>query len=70
MRNINLGFMCEEGHGVTKDYIEALEWYRLAASQGHSDAQSNLGLMYFMGNGVSQDYNEALKMVPPICQSG
>ena len=34
------------GQGVPQDYAEATKWYRLAAEQGHADAQFNLGRMY------------------------
>ena len=36
-------------------------WYRLAANQGHAEAQSKLGGMYGNGRGVIQDYQEASK---------
>ena len=42
----NLGFMYDNGRGVTQDYAEALKWYRLAAELGLADAQTWLGLMY------------------------
>jgi TPR repeat protein len=32
-----------------------VKWYRLAAEQGHADAQNNLGWMYGNGTGVIQD---------------
>ena len=34
------------GIGVTQDDQEAVKWYRLAAAQGHAEAQDNLGAMY------------------------
>ncbi len=40
-----LGFMYAEGKGVTKDYTEALKWYRKAVAQGEVYAQFNLGVM-------------------------
>jgi TPR repeat protein len=51
----NLGFMYDNGLGVTQDYAEAMIWYRLAAEQGQAQAQSNLGFMYSNGRGVLQD---------------
>ena len=42
----NLGVMYDQGDGVTEDHAEALRWYRLAAEQGHAEAQFNLGVMY------------------------
>ena len=50
-----------EGRGVSKDYTEALRWFRLAAKQGLAQAQYNLGHMYFEGQGVSKDYTEAIR---------
>ena len=39
----NLGLRYYNGEGVTKDYAEAVKWYRKAAEQGHAEAQFNLG---------------------------
>ena len=55
----NLGFMYDNGKGVTQDYKEAVKWYRLAAAQGNASAQYNLGFMYDNGQGVTQDYVRA-----------
>ena len=33
-----------------QDYVEAMRWRRLAANQGHADAQHNLGFMYATGS--------------------
>lgn len=38
-----------------------MKWYRLAAKQGHVDAQFNLGWMYSKGQGVPQDNKTAVK---------
>jgi hypothetical protein len=54
-----LGWMYDQGKGVTQDYKEAIKWYRLAAEQGYATAQNNLGVMYVMGKGVTQDYVRA-----------
>ena len=50
------------GRGVAQDYAEAVRLYRLAADQGHTDAQNNLGLMLYNGEGVTQDYAEAARL--------
>ena len=39
---------------------EAARWFRLAAEQGHADAQNYLGDRYWTGEGVPQDYAEAV----------
>lgn len=46
--------------GATKDYSQALTWYRKAAALGNEDAEVNLGLMYSQGQGVPQDFAQAL----------
>ena len=57
----NLGFMYDNGQGLTQDKAEAVKWYLLAAEQAHSDAQLNLGAIYRNGQGVSEDFVEAAK---------
>ena len=56
-----IGVKYYRGTDVTRDYSEAVKWYRLAANQGYANAQCNLGNMYSWGCGVTQDYAEALK---------
>ena len=56
-----LGFMYENGDGVTKDSAEALRLFRLAAAQGNANAQFSLGFMYENGEGVTKDTAEALR---------
>jgi TPR repeat protein len=49
----------EGDNAIPKDYSSAVLWYRKAAEQGNTDAQSHLGRLYEDGTGVPQDYNEA-----------
>jgi TPR repeat protein len=51
-----------EGKGVPQDHTDAVKWWRLAADQGHANAQSNLGGMYKNGRGVPQDHTEAVNL--------
>ena len=44
-----------------KDKVEAAKWYRKAAEQGESSAQSNLAQCYDEGAGVNEDFIEAYK---------
>jgi hypothetical protein len=53
--------MYASGQGISKDYAQAVQWYRRAADQGIARAQFNLGVMYSRGQGVLQDYIEAHK---------
>ena len=46
-----MGTLRELGAGVPKDYGAALEWYRRAATQGHTGAQFAIGLLYHDGAG-------------------
>ena len=48
--------MYRQGRGVPQDDKQAVKWYRLAAEQGHGNAQGNLGNMYASGLGVLKDY--------------
>ena len=56
-----MGIMYDYGQGVTKDPVQALHWYTLAATQGDPAVQYQVGAKYFRGDGVKQDYHEAAK---------
>jgi TPR repeat protein len=58
---VALGVMYAEGDGVTRDYVEAVQWYRKSAEQGNAYAQYYLGGMYYYGAGVAQDCAEAMR---------
>ena len=51
-----VGWLYNEGKGVTKNYKTAIKWYLLAAEQGYAYAQTALGRMYEGGYGFSQNY--------------
>lgn len=42
--------------GVSRDYAEALTWFRKAAEQGYGDALGNMAYMYGGGFGVPKNY--------------
>jgi hypothetical protein len=55
-----LGSRYSIGAGVPEDDAEAVRWLRLAADQGHADAQNILGTMYRDGGeGVPENYVQA-----------
>lgn len=57
-----LGYLFENGLGVTQDVTQAFEWYRQAAEQGgeyNYQAQFNLGRCYRQGLGCSVDLERA-----------
>jgi uncharacterized protein len=55
----SLGAMYAGGQGISKDYAEALKWFRLAADQGNARRQYSLGLIYEQGMGVLIDHTRA-----------
>lgn len=57
---VHVGWLYENGWGVTQDYRQAMTWYRRAASQGDTTAQGNIGVLYRNGSGVAQDYATAM----------
>jgi hypothetical protein len=54
-----LGFMYNEGAGVSQNYTKAIKWYKMAAKQGNLFAQFTVGYMYLEGQGVVQNYVKA-----------
>jgi TPR repeat protein len=56
-----LGISYNYGHGVAKDYVEAVKWFRKAAEQNFGMAQYSLALCYGTGQGVAKDEVEAFK---------
>lgn len=54
-----LGWLYEQGYGVSKNYATAAEWYKRAAEQGYPYAQSAMGRMHLKGLGVPQDIQRA-----------
>lgn len=53
--------MYQRGLGVSRNYSEAVRWFRKAAEQGSPEGQYNLGLMYRQGLGVQRNEREAEK---------
>lgn len=56
---MDLYYFVNEG-AVPYDANQAVKWYRRAAEQGLSPAQTSLGKMYEQGDGVAQDYKQAV----------
>ncbi len=55
-----LGNMYRDGHGVVRNYEQAVHWFRKAAEQDYAPGQNNLGQMYEYGQGVAKDYEKAV----------
>jgi TPR repeat protein len=67
---LQLGRCYEYGDAVSRDYEEAVRWYRKAAEQGDSLAQFSLGRCYAEGKGVTKDESEAVKWYKKSADQG
>lgn len=56
---LQMGSVFLTGKEVEQDYVEAMKWFRLAASQGQPQSQFNLGMMYAHGLGVAKNHIDA-----------
>lgn len=65
-----LGYLCEHGHGVPRDYAKAAELYQAAALHGYSLAQNNLASLYQRGLGVPVDLSKAFNLYLAAAQRG
>jgi TPR repeat protein len=66
----NLGYLYEKGQGVSKDYANAVFWYKKAALQGNVEAQFKLGVCYDNGLGVKKNFQEAAKWNKMAAEEG
>lgn len=66
----NLACIYVEGKGVSTDFKKAAYYYRMAAENGHDDAQCMLATLYHNGLGVQQNDTEALKWYTKSAQQG
>ena len=66
-----MGIRYYKGEGVPVDDAKAVEWFRKAADQGHTDAQFRLGFMYENGyTGVGKDYKTAVEWLSKAADQG
>jgi TPR repeat protein len=65
-----LGLMYYMGHGVRRDYKQAMLWHRKAALQGKADAQYVVGAMYYTGNAVPLDQKLAVSWFRKAAEQG
>ena len=62
--------MYAEGHGVRRDYREAIRWYLPAAEQGDAYSQSRLGFLYEKELGVGIDEKLAAQWYTKAADQG
>lgn len=56
---LSLGRLYEYGHGTTRNYTKALEWYGKAAQTGLPEGYYNVGVCYEVGIGTASDLKKA-----------
>jgi TPR repeat protein len=66
----NLGYLYENGIGVSANFSEAAGYYRRACAADRPVGCSNLGILHDLGRGVKQDYAEAAKLYQKACDLG
>ena len=57
----NVGYMYEEGLGVSQQLDVAVGWYERAAASGSMQANHNLGMIYAEARGTPQSWVRALR---------
>ena len=60
----NLGLLYLNGHGVTRDYAQAMTLFRKSADQNDDAAMDNIGYIYANGLGVQQSWAQAMTSYP------
>jgi TPR repeat protein len=64
------GMRSYTGDTVPQDHSEAARLFRLAANQGHAQAQWTLAQCYSKGEGVPQDHSEAARLLRLAADQG
>ncbi len=67
---LQMGSLYFKGDTLTRDYTEAVKWYRMAVRQGYARAQFNMGMMCDLGLGVAQNHTEAVRWYRAAAQQG
>lgn len=65
-----LGYLYEDGLGLSHDYRKAAENYLAAAVQDYVPAQQNLANLYYIGRGVHKDLGAAFKWYASAAEHG
>jgi uncharacterized protein len=67
---IKIGFMYENGWGVDKDFIQALEYYESAARAGNPEGLISIAKLYAYGKGVDRNEERAINNLLLAVKSG
>ena len=68
--NSILGAAYLAGHGISRDYAEALNWLQKAADQQLSTAYYAIGYMQEKGKGIPKNYSAAAMMYKKAADQG
>jgi len=60
----------EQGRGVSKNLVKAIDFLHMAAEQGHTQAQCELGNAYYNGIGTTKNDEKALFWYQKAAQQG
>jgi TPR repeat protein len=66
----NVGLRYFTGNGVEQNFVNAAEFYQMAATQGFPLAQSNLARMYYEGRGVKPNIEKAEQLWQNLAARG
>ena len=58
------------GHGLPRDYLQAVKWLSQAANQGNAQAENDLGVLYELGRGVKADPKTASSWFRKAAEKG
>ena len=64
------GACTTSAEALPRDFTESARWFRLAAEQGHAEAQRWLGMAYFGGHGVPKNHAEGEKWLRRAAELG
>lgn len=66
----SLGSMYQLGHGVQKNKLTAISWYRKASDQGYAEAQRSLADMYWHDRGALKNQDDAARLYRLAAENG
>jgi TPR repeat protein len=67
---VYLGVAYQNGTGVSKDPVEAMNWQERAATRGNAMAMENVGVMFRSGIGVSANMEKAIEWTRKAANAG
>lgn len=65
-----LGLCYYNGQGVTKNYLTAFNWFKMAANEGSVDAQYQLGRCYLLGIAVKHNHSTGKMWLQKAARQG